>query len=711
MNGNTTNKVRTLLRVLILYSGLTLIMTYPLVLNLRTHVPGGGDVWQNIWLLWHTKFALFDPVESLYYTNYLFYPTGTPLIPMSLYNQLLSVPLQYVFSLSLTYNILFLSSFVLAGTTSFYLIKYFTNNNYAAFLGGLVYAFAPNTLAHALGHMEAITTGWIPLYVLFLFKLMEEKNGIKEETKSAFLASLGLILVAASDLVYMMFTIIFTGFFIVYWIFKKKSLIFLKSRKFIIFYVFFLIGILPFTLPLIQVALSGQNFLKPQIGESVIYSADIVGFFIPAAYHSFFGSYTAPYVNQFTGNPAENTTFLGYTVIILIIYAFIKLKEQNINFWKTSFIFTFLLSLGPVLHIMGKYLFNGIPVPMPYSILYFTIPFLQNARTIVRIDVLVMLSAAILVGYAISHIIVSLNDNKKKITIIAFSLIILFEFMVIPFPLSKIDEPEFYTNLSKDKTENITLVEVPGLWNYEYGIKTMYYQTIHGKKITSGALARVPPYVYRFAQTTPAILELNFDQGKLIKDIIIQNEIERAQAVQDTLEHYDIKYIILSVDYLPENQLKNATSILKEIGAKKTIQTEHQIVYEISSIRQTSYAKIEKGWYDLGIWNDFPVRWMENDATLLLYSNKSRTGNISFEALSFYRPRTLEIYSNNYLVGQVRFSHVDFNMTKVPIILKEGNNLIRFHVPEGCEKPGDKLMLKNKDERCLSLAIRNVTIT
>jgi hypothetical protein len=115
---------KTLPTVVFLYSVITAIMTYPLVFNLRAHVPGGGDVWQNLWLLWHTKLAFVDPVESIYYTNYLFYPTGTPLIPMSLYNQLLSVPLQYVFPLNVVYNLLFLSSFVIAGTTTFYLREF-----------------------------------------------------------------------------------------------------------------------------------------------------------------------------------------------------------------------------------------------------------------------------------------------------------------------------------------------------------------------------------------------------------------------------------------------------------------------------------------------------------------------------------------------------------------------------------------------------------
>lgn len=709
--------MKTFLKLLMLYSGITLIMTYPLVFNLRTHVPGGGDVWQNMWLLWHTKLSLIDPVESLYYTNYLFYPTGTPLIPMSLYNQLLSVPLQYIFSLSVTYNILFLSSFILAGTTSFFLIKYFTGNSYAAFIGGLIYAFAPNTLAHALGQMEAITTGWIPLYILFLFKLAEEKNGFKKEAKSAFLAALGLIMVAASDFIYMIFSIIFTGFFVTYWAVAKRSMNFLISRRFIMFCIFFLIGVLPFTLPLIQVSLSGQNFLKPQFDESVTYSSDFMGFFIPSVNHTFFGSYMAPFSNQFTGNYGENTTFLGYTIIIFITYLFILYKNngQNVVFWKISFIFTFLLSLGPVLHIMGRILFNGYHIYLPYYVLYNIVPFLQNARTIGRIDVLVMLSAAVLVGYGISHLTESLSANKKKIAIILLSFLILFEFMVVPFPLSKIDAPEFYTNLANDDRKDIALVEVPSLWNYDYGIKTMYYQTIHGKKITSGALARVPPYVYEFIDTTPVLYELNYNKWKLINDIIIQSEPERAQSGIAALNKYDIIYIILSLEYLTEDQLANGTHILQEIGAQKILQTEQQIVYEIPIKKPMKHsgleAKLRVGWHRPEFWDITTVRYINNEAILEIFSDVNRTAILNFEAMSFNRPRNLEISKDNNQIFQGIFKNTNFINTVVSINLNEGENFIKLYVSEGCERPIDIPTLNSKDNRCLSLAIKNITLT
>jgi hypothetical protein len=51
-----------------------------------------------------------------------------------------------------------------------------------------------------------------------------------------------------------------------------------------------------------------------------------------------------------------------------------------------------------------------------------------------------------------------------------------------------------------------------------------------------------------------------------------------------------------------------------------------------------------------------------------------------------------------------------FVEVEIPVKLKEGENIIRFYTPDGCQRPCDIPELKNKDSRCLSLAFQNVTI-
>ena len=44
------------------------------------------------------------------------------------------------------------------------------------------------------------------------------------------------------------------------------------------------------------------------------------------------------------------------------------------------------------------------------------------------------------------------------------------------------------------------------------------------------------------------------------------------------------------------------------------------------------------------------------------------------------------------------------------IELKKGNNLIRFHISEGCEKPSGTPETKSEESRCLSLEVRDISI-
>jgi len=54
-------------RVITAYLGITLVFTYPLVLNFSSHIPGdGGDGLLYFWNLWWLKKALFSLGQILF---------------------------------------------------------------------------------------------------------------------------------------------------------------------------------------------------------------------------------------------------------------------------------------------------------------------------------------------------------------------------------------------------------------------------------------------------------------------------------------------------------------------------------------------------------------------------------------------------------------------------------------------------------------------
>ena len=104
--------------VLSAYLLLGLILTWPLVAHLATHVPGDGiDDPSLAWNLWWVKHALVDLPQNPFISAWQFWPIGINLAfyTLTVLNGMLGVPLVSAFGVIPAYNLLLLSSFVLGG--------------------------------------------------------------------------------------------------------------------------------------------------------------------------------------------------------------------------------------------------------------------------------------------------------------------------------------------------------------------------------------------------------------------------------------------------------------------------------------------------------------------------------------------------------------------------------------------------------------------
>jgi len=125
--------------------------------------------------------------------------------------------------------------------------------------------------------------------------------------------------------------------------------------------------------------------------------------------------------------------------------------------------------------------------------------------------------------------------------------------------------------------------------------------------------------------------------------------------------------------------------------------------------RKFGQLKYPKGFYDIENWSGTPSRWMQANATLLIDSSEDRTANLSLNAQSFYRNRTLDISSGGVPIAHVAVPARSINIS-VPLHLAKGANTVRFQVSEGCESPSDIMELNSSDDRCLSVAVQNFSV-
>ena len=328
--------------VLIGYVFVTLLMTYPLVFHLSTHIPGEipggvGDGHQNLWNIWHFKKRVLN-FQNPFYTNYIYYPIGVKLIfhTYSVFNNLLALPFN---NIVLAYNFIVLFSFIMSAIGMYFLSFYLTQDKLGSFVAGIIFSFCPYKFAHLLGHLNLVSTEWIPFYILYLIKTFKEPFSYK----NICLTSTFFLFTFFCSYYYAFYLIIFT---ILFFAFEFRKKIFSKRNLLLIFTIFILI------LPILIMGI--QSYLEedlPKVGGHKQESADLLAFFIPSPLHPLFGPYVEPIYHAFRASiVTEAPVFMGYTVLALFIYSVLSSQRRKFKFWLISalcFFYSFLRSCAP----------------------------------------------------------------------------------------------------------------------------------------------------------------------------------------------------------------------------------------------------------------------------------------------------------------------------------------------------------------------------
>lgn len=115
------------------------------------------------------------------------------------------------------------------------------------------------------------------------------------------------------------------------------------------------------------------------------------------------------------------------------------------------------------------------------------------------------------------------------------------------------------------------------------------------------------------------------------------------------------------------------------------------------------------GFHAAESWSGIQTRWMQDNATLAIFSPDSRTVSLSFWASSFMNPRTIEILVRNK-VALRRTVPTGFVFVTARVKLKPGGNAVQLRAPGGCERPRDIADMNSPDPRCLSIALQDIKI-
>ena len=201
---------------LLLLALLTGVWTWPLVLHLKTHLPGEpGDNFSFVWNLWWMREALATPGRTFLWTDYLFAPFGISLVNHShtALAALLGATVLRPLPPAEAENIIVLASVFLAAVSMYALTWEITRHRPAAVAGAIIFAGSPHMASKlAAGHLELVSIWVFPMFALALRRALENHS-----KRAAFAAGAILAAAAYSAYYYVVYLALFAAAYLLAW--------------------------------------------------------------------------------------------------------------------------------------------------------------------------------------------------------------------------------------------------------------------------------------------------------------------------------------------------------------------------------------------------------------------------------------------------------------------------------------------------------------
>jgi len=536
-----------------LYLLLTVLLTYPLVLRFATHVPGdGSDDPALVWNLWWVRHAIVDLHSNPLVCGHLFYPLGIDLTfyTLTIINGFASVPLQPLIGLVSTNNVIVLASFVLSAYGAYLLVKYLLPRDAhpsAPFIAGLIYAFSSNRFVYAsLGQFNILSTQWIPFYVLFLIKARRNPKSLRYPL----FAAVFLLLNGYTEFTYASFLLIFTLIYLLYWLAAegwRRKLLFVRNLT--VIGALFVVGMSPILYRMWRVMAVEGDFLVEGLGFANVFSADLLGFFVPSHLHPLADLWRRSFEFSYL-----NFVFIGYVVLGLATYGAVRhFRDRGVRFWIVSTIIFALVALGPTMRFNGQ----EHELPLPFDVLA-TLPFFKGNRYPSRYGVILTLCWAALAAYGLHSLTSRIRRETLKRSVVGILAgLVVFEHLSVPLPLSDFRVPEAYAAIS-EALGDFSVLELPLAWRNGFRVTgtkdpmimfEQFYQTAHQKRLLGGNTSRNPEYKFQYFTEAPVINTIiALENGHEVEGETWDTDRELAPEV---LRLLGVRYVVLHTEAVP----------------------------------------------------------------------------------------------------------------------------------------------------------------
>jgi len=453
---------------------ITVLMTWPVAARpFWIRIDENFDVAPFWWNLWWVKYSIWNLRASPFWCDYLMYPHGINAVfqaPSYLYG-FLCIPVQLVLGfekgVALGTNLILIGSTMLSGWGAWLLAKRVTGDSKAAFVAGCAFAFTPFRFWHT-GRFHMICTELVVFYVLALWVALE--SGRKRHALAAGALFAAIAYSSATYSLYaFLISILIAGRFLI----KPGSGLRQVFSQAVTAALAAIVIALPWLFAAIKLAAANPAAASKGMGEMVLYSGDIVGYFFPGRTQKLLGPLLGRIGDGYYGGVHGSEIFLGYVVITAAIIAALKYARRGAGFWLIGALIFWLLSLGPRLKVWGHVL-----IPLPYELLLKLGPIFSMYRDPCRYVMVTTLCLAVAAAFGVKY---AAGEGKRRWVYVVAPLLLLAEFFQAPLDMRQVAFPDIYRQMRRD-TENYALLELAA--TVPFGERYVrIYQTMHQKPL------------------------------------------------------------------------------------------------------------------------------------------------------------------------------------------------------------------------------------
>lgn len=517
---------------------LTLILTYPTITTLTTHVVDLQDPLLNTWIMaWEAHIIRGGGDGSLFTTN-IFYPLRDSLAfsEILLSTTLIVMPLTWATdSPILSYNVAFLFAFFSTALGAYLLALYLTGNRGAALVAAVAFAWSPYRMGH-LSQLQLLTFGWLPLALIYLDRLLRQRGNTP---RNATLLGLFLVLQALASFYAALFAGIACLVYGVAWlIWKRRLSLWVVAGTFQVAIMLYLF-VAPFAQPYfaVQRQLGGGWTLA----DNERFSASLQAYAYAPEGTLFWDELTRPLAYTYGACCPPDSLFPGAAVVGLSLFALWKARGGRRGIWLTIAIIAFVLSLGPTLTIAAG---EPTEITLPYKWLYENAPFFNGLRAPVRWVVLVTLALSLLAAVGVA------KWRWRWGWAVALAVVVA-EFALLPLrlvplpeapdslawlaaqPQSHILEIPLVAELPRPDVEGAEWQEPRLAWEVSRLLEMQYFSTLHWHTTLDGYSGYVPSRHGDFArelQSLPSERAFLLLRGLGIEYLIVHQDELSAEA-------------------------------------------------------------------------------------------------------------------------------------------------------------------------------------